>query len=106
MMRTGTFSGADDFHFGRGTASLIETTPSVWVVRFEGFSVRNGPDLYAYLSSNADGYSKDAVELGPLKATDGSFNYAVPAGTDVGAARSVVVWCKQFAVLFATAPLD
>jgi hypothetical protein len=104
--RSGTFTGADDFHFGRGTASLIETAPGTWIVRFDDFSVRNGPDLYVYLSPESDGYATSAIELGALKATDGSFNYEVPAGTDVAAAGSVIVWCKQFAVLFAVAPLS
>jgi hypothetical protein len=103
--RTGQFTGRDDFHFGSGTARLIETEPGAWIVRFEDFSVRNGPDLYVYLSPDADGYADGAVELGRLKATDGAFNTAVPAGTDVTDLRSVVIWCKQFAVQFAVAPL-
>ena len=103
--RTGEFHGTDEFHFGRGTASLIETAPGTWIVRFEQFSVRNGPDLYVYLSPNPDGYAKDATELGALKATDGAFNYEVPAGTDLSKIRSVIVWCKQFSHLFAVAPL-
>jgi hypothetical protein len=104
-LATGTFKGADSFHFGRGTASLIETEPGVVTLRFDSFSVRNGPDLFVYLSPSAAGYTKSAVEVGRLKATDGAFNYALPASIDVSAARSVVVWCKQFSVLFATAPL-
>jgi hypothetical protein len=104
--RSGQFSGADDFHFGKGTATLIETAPGAWVVRFEEFSVRNGPDLYVYLSPDPTGYRKSAVELGPLKATDGDFNTKVPAGTDVSSLHSVVIWCKQFAVQFAVAPLS
>jgi hypothetical protein len=103
--RTGSFTGADDFHFGRGTATLLETEPGQWVVRFEEFSVRNGPDLFVYLSPDSKGYAKGAVELGRLKATDGAFNTKVPAGTDVTALKSVVIWCKQFAVQFAVAPL-
>ena len=39
------------------------------------------------------------------EADRGNQNYEVPAGTDVSSARSVVIWCKQFAVQFATAPL-
>ncbi|HUQ42985.1 MAG TPA: DM13 domain-containing protein [Candidatus Limnocylindria bacterium] len=104
--RSGTFAGADDFHFGKGTARLIETVPGTWVVRFEKFSVRNGPNLYVYLSPDPDGYGDGVVELGALKATDGAFNYEVPAGTDAAAIRSVVVWCKQFSVLFAHAQLS
>lgn len=103
--RRGTFKGADDFHFGSGTARLIQTDAGAWVVRFEDFSVRNGPDLYVYLSPDPDGYAQGVVELGRLKATDGSFNMKVPSGTDIEAARSVVIWCKQFAVQFAVAKL-
>ena len=103
--RTGPFAGADEFHFGRGTARLIETAPGAFTVRLESFAVRNGPDLYVYLSPSADGYAADALELGPLKADQGNQNYRVPEGTDVTGAQSVVIWCKQFGVLFATAPL-
>jgi hypothetical protein len=104
--KSGSFSGADDFHFGRGTAHLIETAPGVLVVRLEDFAVRNGPDLFVYLSPSADGYANGAVELAPLKADKGNQNYEVPAGVDPTTAGSVVIWCKQFSVLFATAPLD
>jgi hypothetical protein len=104
--RSGTFRGADDFHFGSGTATLIETAPGAWTVRFEEFSVRNGPDLYVYISPDGAGYSDAAIELGRLKATDGSFNMDLPAGADPTRAASVIVWCRQFAVLFAVAPLE
>lgn len=102
---TGTFLGADDFHFGEGTASIIETAPGRYTLRFESFSVRNGPDLYVYLSPEPDGYAEDALELGTLKATDGAFGYDLPEGTDPADFASAVIWCKQFAVLFAVAPL-
>jgi hypothetical protein len=105
LARSGSFSGADDFHFGRGTAHLLETEPGVYVVRLADFEVRNGPDLYVYLSPSADGYAKGSLELGALKADKGNQNYSVPAGVDPTSARSVVIWCKQFSVLFATAPL-
>lgn len=104
-VRAGSFVGADEFHFGSGTARLIETSPGTWTVRFEDFSVRNGPDLYVYLSPDPAGYADGAVELGTLKATDGNFNTDVPGGTDVGRMRSVVIWCRQFAVQFAVAAL-
>jgi hypothetical protein len=104
----GAFQGSDDFHFGRGTARLIEVAPGSFVVRLEDFAVRNGPDLYVYLSPSADGYTPDAIELGRLKADRGNQNYAVPRGAlpDPNRAASVVIWCKQFAHLFATARLE
>ena len=103
--RTGRFAGTDDFHFGRGTAILREVAPARWVVRLD-FSVRNGPDLYVVLSHDRTGYTDEAIEVGRLRATDGSFNMRVPEGTDVSDVSSVLIWCKQFSHLFAVAPLD
>jgi electron transfer DM13 len=104
---SGAFHGSDEFHFGRGTARLIETAPGEYVVRLEDFEVRNGPDLYVYLSPDPAGYAKGAIEVGRLKADKGNQNYVVPAGAldDPARAGSVVIWCKQFSHLFATAPL-
>ena len=104
-LQSGTFRGADDFHFGEGTASIIETAPGRYTLRFEAFSVQNGPDLYVYLSPDPDGYADGALELGTLKATDGAFGYELPEGVDPADFESAVIWCKQFAVLFAVAPL-
>jgi len=106
MERTGSFMGADEFHFGEGTARLIETAPGQYTLRLEGFAVRNGPDLYVYLSPDPGGYADGAIALGRLKADRGNQNYEVPAGTDLSNVESVVIWCRQFSVLFATARLS
>lgn len=104
--RSGAFSGADEFHFGRGTARIVEAgAGGAATLRLEDFEVRNGPDLYIYLSPSADGYADGAIELGRLKADKGNQNYDIPAGTDLDSVRSVVIWCRQFAVQFAAAPL-
>jgi hypothetical protein len=100
----GEFAGTDEFHFGRGTASIIEVEPGRYHLRLEDFSVRNGPDLYVYLSTAADDYADDALELGTLKATDGTFGYDLPDGADPTDYRSAIIWCKQFSHLFAVAP--
>jgi hypothetical protein len=104
--RRGEFAGTDDFHFGRGTATLSEVAPGEWVVRFDDFAVRNGPDLFVYLSPDRDGYTKGAIEVARLRADRGSYNTPVPPGTDVSGVRSVLIWCKQFSHLFAVATLD
>ena len=104
LTHQGEISGADGFHFGGGTAQLIETDPGQYTLRFEDFSVRNGPDLFVYLTPDKNSVD-EALNLGDLKATDGAFNYEVPAGTDLSAFGYVIVWCRDFAVLFASAPL-
>jgi hypothetical protein len=102
----GEFTGTDDFHFGRGTARLIVAADGTATLRLEHFVVRNGPDLFVYLSPKKDRYTAGAIELGRLKADRGSFNYRVPAGTDLSAVKSAVIWCKQFSFQFALAPLS
>jgi hypothetical protein len=103
---TASWEGTDDFHFASGSASIVEVQPGRYQLRLEDFSIRNGPDLYVYLSPSADGWTEDSVELGLLKATDGAFGYDIPAGVDIEAFRSAIVWCKAFSHLFATAPFE
>jgi hypothetical protein len=105
-LQAGMFQGADDFHFGRGNALIILTDGGGHVLRFENFSVRNGPDLFVYLSREESGRRvEETLNLGALKATDGAFNYEIPSGLDLTSIKSVVVWCRQFSTLFAVAPL-
>jgi hypothetical protein len=102
----GAFRGADEFHFGRGDAQIIQTPDGGLVLRFENFSVRNGPDLYVYLSRDESGRRvEESLNLGRLRATDGAFNYELPPGIELSSIKSVVVWCRQFTTLFAHAPL-
>lgn len=103
---SGEFQGADEFHFGEGRAVIVEQPDGTLILRFEEFSVLNGPDLHVYLSPNPDGYATGAIDLGKLKATDGSFNYELPSGTELSSVASVVIWCEPFAVQFAHAELE
>lgn len=105
VVSRGDWKGADEFHFARGGALIVEVAPGQFVLRVEGFSVRNGPDLFVMLSPAADGYADGALKLGRLKATDGAFNYDIPAGTNLDSFKSAVIWCEQFATLFGTAAL-
>ena len=103
VLSEGVLAGADAFHFGRGRVLLLEVGHGSRVLRLEGLSVRNGPDLFVYLSTSAQSVA-GALNLGALKATDGSFSYDVP----VGAADTLdyaLIWCRQFGVLFASARL-
>ena len=61
---SGSFHGTDDFHFGRGTATIIETAPGAYTLRLDDFSVRNGPDLYVYLSPTPTTTPTGALEAG------------------------------------------
>jgi hypothetical protein len=66
------------------------------------FSVTNGPDLHVILGNNAEGGGA-GLDLGKLKATDGTFSYDIPADADLASFRSVTIWCKSFPTVFAVA---
>jgi electron transfer DM13 len=103
---SGELGRVDALHNGTGRVSLLRTGSST-VLRFEGVAITNAPDVHVYLSRETGGKWTDAtsVYLGPLKATNGSFNYTVPADVDLGPIRSAVVWCRQFSVLVTWADL-
>ena len=107
VIARGELHRVDDLHNGRGTVTLMRVVVTAFV-RFEDVAITNAPDVHVYLSRETGGRWTDAssLYLGPLKATNGSFNYELPAGTDWSAYRSVVVWCRMFSVLVTWADLE
>lgn len=94
-----------------GRAKLIELRSGEIYVRFENFTVENGPDLRVYVSgatagSDADAFGRDFIDLGPLKGNVGDQNYRVPLAATRGKLNSAVIWCRRFSVGFAVAPLE
>jgi hypothetical protein len=102
----GELGYVDAIHNGTGAVLLVRTG-NVVVLRFDNVAITNAPDVHVYLSREFGGKWNEAtsVYLGPLKATNGSFNYAVPAEADLALTKSVVVWCRQFSVLITWADL-
>ena len=73
-------------------------------VRLEDIDVENGPDYVLYLVPGTDRRAPGAgVSLGDLKGNQGTQNYAVPAGIDLNAPHTVLIWCRAFAVPVANA---
>ncbi len=105
-LSTGEWQGADDFHFGSGGARIVEAEDGTLSLVLEDFSVQNGPDLFVYVSPDPDGWVPEAVNLGELKATDGTFSYEIPPEVSAEDIASADVWCRAFSVLFATATLE
>jgi hypothetical protein len=109
LVASGSFRDGDPGHNGKGTVRILRDADGKAVVRFEGFSVTGGPDLFVYLVEQPDPSRSEAergLNIGDLKATDGNQNYEVPPGTDLEKYRSVVIWCRQFRVIFALATLE
>src|SRR5713101_2876228 len=68
--------------FGRGKVLVAEVNGTRYL-RFESVNIAGAPDLYVYLSDRTDGQPGSFTNLGKLKATDGSFNYPIPANLDL-----------------------
>ena len=102
----GELGFVDSVHNGKGPVKIVEVGGTRFV-RFENVAIQNGPDLHVYLSPDTGGKYVDATSLylGPLKATNGSFNYELPANVDLARYHSVIVWCRAFSVLFTWADL-
>ena len=106
VLAMGQLQRVDDLHRGTGPVSLVELEGKTYL-RFENVAIQNGPDLHVYLARGMGGAYDGGRDLyiGALKATNGSFNYELPAGTSVADYKSVVVWCRAFTVLFTWADL-
>jgi hypothetical protein len=94
-----------------GTAIVLRRPAGRLVLRLERLTTSNGPDLRVYLShvpasSDLHAYRTGFIDLGALKGNRGNQNYAIPAGTDLSAFNSAVIWCRRFAVGFGVAPLS
>ncbi len=99
---------ADPIHYGRGTATLYAD-----LLRLEAdFEVGPGPKFHVYLVPDAEVTPETDVEasmfvdLGRLKAFEGSQNYPIPPGVAPLDYGSVVIWCEQFDVLISPAAVE
>ena len=90
-------------HPASGTVSVLQAGEE-FTLRYENFKTINGPDLRVYLSSDLE--ATEFVDLGELKATEGSVNYSIPPNTDLSRYRYALVWCEDFSVLFNHADLQ
>jgi len=74
-------------------------------LRFQEVDIAGAPNMFVYLSDRDDGQPGRYTDLGPLRATSGTFNYELPADLDLSSVRSVVVWCRAFSVTVTYAPV-
>ena len=106
VVASGDLQYVDSVHNGTGPVRIVALGDQRFV-RFDGVAITNAPDVHVYLSRETGGKWAETTSLylGPLKATNGSFNYELPTGATVADYRSVVVWCRQFRVLITWADL-
>jgi hypothetical protein len=105
LVSEGTWQGVDGFHFARGVARILGNGQGDFVLRLEDFSVRNGPDIHFFLSSDGSVGPGD-LDLGSVPATTGSYHVPIPGGTDVQPFGFALVHCVPANFLFASAALE
>ncbi len=99
---SGTVTGTVG-HPASGTVKIVRADGKEYV-RYENLKTINGPDIFVYLSKDMG--AKEFVNLGKVKSTEGNSNYEIPAGTNPAEYPYVLIWCKQFGVLFNSAKLS
>jgi hypothetical protein len=110
LVATGTFIHADPsdpIHYGKGKVSVYQRA----VFLEPDFEVGPGPAFHVYLvpkasiRSTADMKDVSFVDLGRLRAFEGSQRYAIRDSVDLKAYPSVIIWCQRFGVLISPADL-
>lgn len=110
---SGTFQGLNAIRWGQGTVTIYQDATNALTMRFEGFSMPNGPDLRVYASAadapaafaNLTVAGVEPVDVGLLKAPIGSQNYTLPAAADLSQLRSVVIYSSSLDLIYTYAPL-
>jgi Electron transfer DM13 len=101
-LATGSF--VSSAHTTGGTAKIVKDAANRLYLVIENFRTDGGPDLRTWVSPNNNG--SPYQELGLLKATSGNFSYELDASFNYTINNRVLIWCRQFSILFGYAVLQ
>ena len=93
----------NDAHPTSGTAKIYEAKDGKRTLVFESLKSDAGPDLRIYIAN--DKAITNFVELSN-KVENGNKMYDIPAKVDLSKQKFILIWCKQFSVLFGHAELN
>jgi Electron transfer DM13 len=100
VLSSGSFvNGA---HATSGSVKLIESADKKKYLVFDNLKSDAGPDLRIYLAE--DNAAKVYTEI-TNKVVNGNSKLEVPTSANTDKQKIVMVWCKQFSVLFGSADL-
>jgi Electron transfer DM13 len=117
ILQTGSFYPV--VHAGSGTVKVVQKANGKRVLRLENFTTDNGPAIYVWLSTAIE--PKSSLAVGLNAGDYQQLGNAIPAGTvypiarqdfdipdavNLSSFKSVVIWCVQFKVNFASAALQ
>ena len=98
------FAGAHG-HTVTGGYSIVEKDGGKVLMLSDDFALDGAPDPYIVLSATDKGRGKGTLNLGLLDRLQGASSFAIPAGTDLGRYRRVLVWCRKYDVTLGRAEL-
>ncbi|WP_017301242.1 DM13 domain-containing protein [Nodosilinea nodulosa] len=105
----GQFVTVEQDHATTGTARLVTTDGQQYLEFDQTFDTARGPAVKVILYkeaavpvSIAEG---DYLTLAPLQSFSGAQRYLIPAGVNIDDYQAVGIWCQQFNVTFAYAPI-
>ena len=108
-VRTGAFDARPGEDTVSGAAALSRAPDGKLSLQLTNLNATPGPALFVYLSHvespSSDGQVKDGLEVAALKSPKGDQAYTVDSGADTAEFRSVVVYCRQYRVVFGYANL-
>lgn len=96
----GTF--ASNSHPTSGTVKVIEDASKKKYLVFENLKGDAGPDLRIYLSTDLKATNFTEVTR---DVKNGNYKLEIPTTADLTKQKFVLIWCKQFSVLFGNAEL-
>ena len=104
MTAIALYSGVfvSEVHTTSGKVSVMKTTDGKNLLRIEALISDGGPDLRLYLAE--DKKALNAIEI-VTKPKNGTYDLPIPSGVDYSKHKYVLIWCKQFTVLFGSAEL-
>ncbi|MBL7814782.1 MAG: DM13 domain-containing protein [Saprospiraceae bacterium] len=100
LLASGTFTNGA--HTTSGDVKLIESADTKKYLIFNNLKSDAGPDLRIYLSSDKSASSYTEVVN---KVTTGNTKIEIPSSANLATQKTVLIWCKQFSVLFGSADL-
>lgn len=101
QLLSGSFTGTSKYATS-GSVKLVEGTDKKKYLIFDALKSDNGPDLRIYLAE--DKTAKVFTEVSN-KVVNGNSKIEVPTAANTDKQKTVLIWCKQFSVLFGSAEL-
>jgi Electron transfer DM13 len=89
-------------HSTSGTVKVYSDANNKYLV-FENFKTDRGPDLYVYMATDLK--ASNFVSISKLDKFSGNFYYKFDKSIDEKTKDKVLIWCKDFSVLFGSADL-